>query len=525
MKRRIVIVAFIMAININLGIAQEKLLSLIPYPQKVTLVDNDFNITKSVKILIDKSDKEMLRLAEVLNRSLAQNLKITSKARVSKVIEIAIDKSLAKSSEAYQLIVNRKNVKITAANYAGVFYGIQTLHQLVEGDLIKGVMIEDEPRFKYRGLHIDVCRHFFPVEFIKKFIDVMAFYKYNNLHWHLTEDQGWRIEIKKYPKLTEIGSKRAQTKIGHYGDKLHEFDGVPVEGFYTQEQIKEIVAYAKGKYINVIPEIEMPGHATAALTSYPHLGCKGEDYKVAENWGVFHTIYCAGKESTFKFLEDVIDEVVELFPSKYIHIGGDEAFKDHWKECLLCKKRMEEEGLKDFHELQSYFIQRMEKYINSKGKQIIGWDEILEGGLAPNATVMSWRGMKGGIAAANMDHDVIMTPGSPCYFDNYQGPKSDEPLAIGGMNTLEKVYEFNPFPKELPTEKHHFILGAQANLWSEYIKTEDHMEYMAYPRACALSEVLWSSEKKSSFEEFKNRMKKHYEFLDAMNVNYFDKEK
>jgi len=525
MLKKIMIAIFAITISGYLQ-AQTQKLSLIPYPQHVIVKSDNFKLRHSTKIIIDKTDTQMLSLGDVLNKILNTKLKVSLKSHSKNVIELKIDKTLETKAESYKLEVSNKKIVLTGKDYAGIFYGIQTLKQLVnENGIITGVSITDEPRFAYRGLHLDVSRHFFPADFIKKFIDVMSFYKFNTLHWHLTDDQGWRIEIKKYPKLTEIGSKRPRTLIGHLNSKPHKYDNTPVEGYYTQDEIREIVKYAQERHITIIPEIELPGHASAALAAYPYLGCTGKNYKVQDTWGVFSDIFCAGQESTFDFLEDVIDEVVELFPSKYIHIGGDEARKTQWEKCPNCKKRLEAEGLKNYHELQSYFIRRIEKYINSKGRKIIGWDEILEGGLAPNATVMSWRGTKGGIAAANMNHDVIMTPTSTCYLNRYQADRKNEPLAIGGMITMEMVYRFNPIPKELPKNKQHYILGAQGNLWSEYITTTKQMEYMAYPRACALSEVLWSPEEKQPFSEFKIRMKKHYIFLDEMDVNYFDKDK
>lgn len=499
--------------------------SVIPYPQEIFLNNEVFKLKSNTRIVLNQADEELKKLCPVLNNALKTKLEVSQNYKKSNVIELKIEEELELKAEAYTLDVNREKIIITAKDHAGIFYGIQTLKQLmIEDGVIAGVNIKDEPRFQYRGLHLDVCRHFFPGDAVKEFIDVMSFYKYNTLHWHLTEDQGWRIEILKYPKLTEVGSKRERTLIGHMREKPRKYDNKPVEGYYTQEEIKEIVQYAQDRYITIIPEIEMPGHSSAALASYPHLGCKGEGYKVQDTWGVYSTIFCAGKESTFEFLEDVIDEVCELFPSEYIHIGGDEARKTEWEKCPHCKLRIENEGLHDMHDLQSYFIRRMEKYINSKGRKIIGWDEIMEGGLAPNATVMSWRGMQGGITAANMNHDVIMTPGTHCYFDKYQADKNTEPLAIGGFIPLNKVYEFNPVPAELPKDKQQYIIGAQGNLWSEYIPDYDHLEYMAYPRACALSEVLWSAEKKKSFEEFRLRLKKHSRWLDEMGVNYFNKE-
>lgn len=435
-----------------------------------------------------------------------------------------------KNEEGYTLKVTSEEIIISASSPKGAFYGVQSLRQLLPASFennsytkksvaIQNVEIKDEPQFKYRGMHLDVGRHFFSVDFIKKYIDMMSMLKMNTFHWHLTEDQGWRIEIKKYPKLNEIAAYRKETLIGHYSDQPHQFDGKKYGGYYTQEEVKSIVSYASKRQITVIPEIEMPGHAQAALSAYPELGCTGKPIDVATKWGVFEDIYCP-KESTFEFLEDVLDEVMALFPGKYIHIGGDEAPKTRWKNCNHCQQLIKKENLKDEHGLQSYFITRMEKYINSKGKQIIGWDEILEGGLAPNATVMSWRGTSGAVTAAKQHHDVILTPGTHCYFDHYQSTKEDEPLAIGGFLPLEKVYSFNPIPEELTADEAKYVLGAQGNVWTEYMKTSKQVEYMAFPRMVALSEVVWSANKNKDFGDFRNRLEYYQERLDARDVNY-----
>ena len=436
-----------------------------------------------------------------------------------------INDSSIKNDEGYQLKITEKNISISSKTTKGAFYAVQSLIQLlpIKTDskeiTIQCLEIKDEPQFVYRGMHLDVARHFFSVDFIKKYINLMSMLKMNTFHWHLTEDQGWRIEIKKYPKLQEIAAFRNETLIGHYNDQPQKFDGKKYGGFYTQEEIKEIVKYASERQITIIPEIEMPGHSQAAIAAYPELGCTGEQIEVATKWGVFEDIYCT-KEETFKFLEDVIDEVVPLFPGKYIHIGGDEAPKIHWKNCKNCQKLLKKEGLKDEHELQNYFITRMEKYINSKGKQIIGWDEILEGGLAPNATVMSWRGTNGAVEAAKQKHPVILTPQSHCYFDHYQSENENEPLAIGGFLPLEKVYLFNPIPKEFTTEEARYVLGAQGNVWTEYLSTPKKLEYMVFPRAIALSEAVWSSSLHKNYNDFINRLEIFNKRLDAMNVNY-----
>jgi hexosaminidase len=368
-------------------------------------------------------------------------------------------------------------------------------------------------------MHLDVSRHFFPKEFIKRYIDFLALYKMNMFHWHLTDDQGWRIEIKKYPKLTEIGSWRNGTLIGHYSQFPHRYDSTRYGGYYTQDDIKEIVEYAEKRYITIVPEIEMPGHSLAALASYPEYSCTGGPFEVANEWGVFEDVYCP-REETFKFLEDVLTEVMELFPGKYIHVGGDEVPKDSWKQCKDCQELMKKEGLKDENELESYFIRRIEKFINSKGRTMIGWDEILEGGLAPNAVVMSWRGTKGGIEAARQNHDVVMTPGGYCYFDHYQGNPKFEPIAIGGYTPVEKVYSFEPTPDSLTQEEQKHILGAQGNVWTEYIPAAGQVEYMVFPRVCALSEVLWSPKEQRNYDNFKKRLIQHFALLDKLGINY-----
>ena len=425
----------------------------------------------------------------------------------------AIDKRM--TAEGYKMLIEKDKISIRAGSKTGLQHALVSLAQMLihKGLPLPQTNIEDKPAFMYRGLHLDVGRHFYKADDIKKFIDYMAYYKYNQFHWHLTEDQGWRIEIKKYPKLQEIGAYRKETVIGQ---NTGQYDGKRYGGYYTQEEVKDIVRYAMDRNINVIPEIEMPGHSLAALASYPELGCENKKYEVATKWGVFDDVYCP-TEKTFQFLQDVLDEVMVLFPSKYIHIGGDECPKEAWKKSAFCQELIKRENLKDEHELQSYFIQRMEKYINSKGRQIIGWDEILEGGLAPNATVMSWRGTEGGIEAARQNHDVVMTPGSHCYFDHYQSLSSDEPLAIGGYTNVEKVYHWQPIPKELEAEKRKYILGGQANVWTEYIKDFPYVEYMTYARGLAMSEALWSKER--DFKTFLSRYEIHNDYWKSKGAN------
>ena len=501
---------------------QQKEIGIIPKPLFQQLGEGVFILDENIRLI---SDTELSEVSDYFKIYLEEHYQIVfNRQKDTKKIIFTINDTIT-SEEGYELKINEQNIFIKSKNAKGAFYAVQSLLQLMpiksNGLAIKIPCLElqDEPQFKYRGMHLDVGRHFFSVDFIKKYIDLMARLKMNTFHWHLTEDQGWRIEIKKYPKLQEIAAYRKGTLIGHYNDQPHQFDGKPYGGFYTQEQIKEVVAYAKTRQVTNIPEIEMPGHSQAAIAAYPELGCSGEQVEVATKWGIFDEVYCP-KESTFKFLEDVIDEVVALFPGKYIHIGGDEAPKTNWKNCTHCQKLIKREGLKDEHGLQSYFIARMEKYINTKGKQIIGWDEILEGGLAPNATVMSWRGTSGAVQAAKEGHDVILTPGSHCYFDHYQSENENEPLAIGGFLPLEKVYHFNPIPEELTNKEATYVLGAQGNVWTEYMKTEKQVEYMAFPRAVALSEVLWSSPENKNYSDFIYRLEQYQKRLDQLDVNY-----
>ena len=501
---------------------QLKEIGIIPKPLFQEMNKGVFVLDENIRFI---SDTELNQVSDYLKLYIEENYQVSfTTQKESKKIVFTSNDSIS-NEEGYELKIGENSILIASKNSKGAFYAVQSLLQLMPiksnglAIAIPCLELQDEPQFKYRGMHLDVGRHFFSVDFIKKYIDLMARLKMNTFHWHLTEDQGWRIEIKKYPKLQEIAAFRNETLVGHYNNQPHQFDGKKYGGFYTQEQIKEVVAYANTRQVTIIPEIEMPGHSQAAIAAYPALGCTGEQAEVATKWGVFDEVYCP-KESTFKFLEDVIDEVVTLFPGKYIHIGGDEAPKTNWKRCAHCQRLIKEKGLKDEHGLQSYFIARMEKYINSKGKQIIGWDEILEGGLAPNATVMSWRGTSGAIEAAKEGHDVILTPGSHCYFDHYQSEDENEPLAIGGFLPLEKVYHFNPIPKELTEEESKYVLGAQGNVWTEYMKTEKQVEYMAFPRAVALSEVVWSSPENKNYSDFINRLEQYQKRLDQLDVNY-----
>jgi hexosaminidase len=515
----------------------DKILAIIPAPVSIQGFKGDFVISEKTRIILAPADDETKLAADffanLVRNSTGMSLPVEegkkpAKGSVFMTLDTAIE-----NDEGYELTVTHKKVIVRGGSAAGLFYAVQTMRQIMPTELespsiverlvltIPACEIKDEPRFGYRGMHLDVGRHMFPIAYIKRYIDMIALHKMNRFHWHLTEDQGWRIEISKYPNLTTTGAYRKETLVGHGGRKPFEFDGKPYGGFYTKDEVKEIVEYARSKFITVIPEIEMPGHAMAALASYPELGCTGGPYEVQTRWGVFDDVYCAGKEETFSFLEDVLTEVMELFPSEYIHIGGDECPKTRWKKCPRCQKRMKEEGLKDEHELQSYFIKRIEKFVLSKGRKIIGWDEILEGGLAPEATVMSWRGTTGGIEAARQKHDVIMTPYTYVYLDYYQCEPQGEPLAIGGYLPLEKVYLYNPVPEELTPEEQKYILGVQGNLWSEYLKTPDYMEYMAYPRMFAVAETGWTPNRLKDFEDFLTRIEVLKKRYDAIGINYF----
>jgi hexosaminidase len=425
--------------------------------------------------------------------------------------------------------VKSDQVYIGGDNSAGVFYGIQSFIQLLPSKIGSSISlpnceISDYPRFAYRGLHLDVSRHFFPVAYIKRYIDYIAYHKMNVFHWHLTDDQGWRIEIKKYPLLTEVGGWRDGTLIGKHPGKG--YDTIRHGGFYTQEQIKEVVAYATSRHVEVIPEIEMPGHSMAAIAAYPFLSTTpNKPKRVAKGWVNYgeyeYNNVLNPSDSTFKFLEDVLSEVMELFPSKYVHVGGDECSKRWWKESAFCQQLKKDKGLKDEKAIQSYFIQRMEKFVNSKGKKIIGWNEILQGGLAPNATVMSWMGTSGGITAAKKNHDVIMTPGNACYFDHPQRFKDDS-TGLGKPVLIDSVYAYNPMPKVLSAEQQKYILGAQANVWTEYIGNTSKLEYMLFPRLAAISEVVWTPQKDRSFAGFKKRMNKQFERYEFWGINYCD---
>ncbi|GAB3928219.1 family 20 glycosylhydrolase [Mucilaginibacter myungsuensis] len=503
-------------------------MGIIPAPVSVTKGVGEFVLSQETVIAADSLDNKAVQffISYLKDKEALRNpVKANNGNQGNNLIVLTSVGTDGLAPEGYRLTVTPQRITV-AGKGTGLFYGIRSLMQLFppeHGATIKlpCVEIEDYPRFGYRGLHLDVCRHFFGVEFVKKYIDLMASYKLNTFHWHLTDDQGWRIEIKKYPKLTQVGGMRAQTLLGSYRAKGAQYDGIPYSGFYTQDEIREVIKYAADRYITIIPEIEMPGHALAAIAAYPELSCDPErTYKVAETWGVFDDVFCPS-EKTFSFLQDVLTEVIDLFPSKYIHIGGDECPKEAWKKSAFCQQLIKKLKLKDEHGLQSYFIQRMEKFVNAKGRSIIGWDEILEGGLAPNATVMSWRGEEGGIAAAKQNHNVIMTPSSNgLYFDHLQGPRNIEPLSIGGFAPYPKVYNYNPVPAVLSADQQKYILGVQANLWTEYIATEDKVEYMVLPRMMALAETAWSPLAKKDIKDFDLRLPKHFAWLDEHGYNY-----
>lgn len=500
--------------------------NVVPQPQEIKQVKSKpFMLTASTTIVSLNDSEEMRRNAQFLKEYIADvcklNLTVDSKKSTSSII-LAIDPKI-KNSEGYSIVVNSKGVVIKGATAQGVFYGIQTLRKSLPIATVAGsielapVVIDDAPRFGYRGMMLDCARHFFPLEFVKRYIDLLAMHNMNVFHWHLTEDQGWRLEIKKYPELTQKGSIRQGTQVGH-NDRV--FDGVPYGGYYTQEQAREIVEYARQRYITVIPEFDIPGHTKAALACYPELGCTGGPYQVARSWGVFQDVLCLGKETTFTFVQDVLDEIMDIFPSKVIHIGGDEAPTVAWEQCPLCQKKMKEEGV-DAKHFQGYFTNRIEKYLNSKGHSIMGWDEILEGKISTTATVMSWRGAEPGIQAALKGHNVVMTPNTHTYFDYYQADDKEEKKLglIGGLSTVENVYNYNPTPSVLPDSVRKRILGVQANLWTEYIAGKDIAEYQILPRMAALAEVQWTTQPKN-YEGFKERLTRFVSFYDLYNYVY-----
>lgn len=518
----VTLIVFFIAFGISKPVSGQAY-NIVPMPAKMLSQPGNFEITPATSVYINKPTPELINIAAYLQTKMKTatglDLTVTTSPITENVISFTVDSLQNTPPEGYSLIITTTSVKILSRTPTGAFYALQTLFQLLppgiesravlsENWIVPCVIIKDFPRFTYRGLHMDVCRHFFTLDVIKRQLDIMAIYKLNTFHWHLTDDQGWRIEIKKYPRLTEVGSFRTEA------------DGTTYGGFYTQEQIKDVIRYARERYINVLPEIEMPGHALAALASYPEYSCTGGPFTVKNIWGIELEAFCAGNDETFHFIEDIIKEIASLFPYEYIHIGGDECMKTRWKVCPLCQKRMRNEKLKNEKQLQSYFIKRVAKIVNAHGKKIIGWDEILEGGLASSATVMSWRGEKGGIIAAKKRQNVIMTPQKWMYLDHYQGTDKLEPAALRGLVTLEDLYNYEPVPKKLTPDRYRYILGTQANLWAEYIAKPEHLEYMAYPRSIALSEVAWTLRKNKNFSDFISRMDNQYKRLDLLGVNY-----
>jgi hexosaminidase len=525
------LLAFVGAILSGMSIVAAASINVVPIPASVIEGEAEFHLSSSTTIAVAP---ELARSRDAVRMLLAPATGFPyAEADEGRSAGIQVVYDRERPAEGYRLEVTGSGIEISASADAGVFYALQTLRQLLPADIyssapveknwaVPALVIEDEPRFQWRGLHLDVGRHFMPVEFVKKYIDLLAVHKLNTFHWHLTEDQGWRIEIKRYPKLTEIGSVRAQTVMGHplfkSADEL-EFDGTPHGGFYTQDEVREVVAYAQERHVTIVPEIEFPGHAQAAIAAYPELGNTGKQLKVRENWGISKNTIKPSEE-TLEFYRNVLAEVIELFPSQYIHIGGDEAPKDQWEESEYAQARIKELGLKDANELQSWLIQQMDDFLTTNGRRLIGWDEIMQGGLSSNASVMSWRGMKRGIKAAEAGHDVVMAPTEWTYLDYYQADSSVEPLAIGSYLPLQKVYSFDPAPASMPENVRSHILGAQGQLWTEFMQTSDHVEYMAYPRAVALSEVVWSPQSQRSFEDFYPRLEGHLARLDKLEVNY-----
>lgn len=513
-----VIITIALFICASLAFSQDY--GLIPKPLELFSRQGFFTVDSKTQIIYN--DKSAIKNIEFLNAFLDENynvkLKTKQSSKINKGINFVLDNKF--DNEQYELNINDNQVIIKGGN-AGLFYGLQTLLQLMPLEKSKSLLlpqleIKDKPRFSYRGAMLDVGRYFFTPNEVKRFIDLMSDYKLNIFHWHLTEDAGWRIEIKKYPLLTQIGAWRRGTQQDHSKES---FNRLPHGGFYTQDQIKEIVAYAKDRKITIIPEIDMPGHTMSILAAYPEISCSGGPFKVLETWGIQEEILCAGNEQTYQFVEDVLDELIDLFPSEIIHIGGDEAPKTRWHECLKCQAKIKSENLKDEHELQSYFIKRIGSYLQTKGKKMLGWDEIMEGGIAPNAMIMSWRGEEGGIKAANLHHEVVMAPSNYMYIDYYQGNSETEPVNIGGNLPLERVYNYEPLSSQISVENQKYVIGLQGNLWAEFVHSETKADYMAYPRLLAVAEIGWSDAKKD-YSDFQKRMSQNLMWLEKKNVNY-----
>jgi hexosaminidase len=511
-------------------------LSIVPQPVSVTRHDGAFALSPRTPVIVADSTRDLgNRLADMLAPATGWRLAVRTGPPTAGAIVLRVDPSLTDlGTEGYRLDATRDRVTIRAAAAAGVFYGIQTLRQLLPPDILRqarvanvawtvpAVSIVDVPRFAWRGAMLDVSRHFMPKEFVRKFIDLLALHKMNTFHWHLTDDQGWRLEIKKYPRLTEVGAWRKETIVGRPSrdGSPNVFDREPHGGSYTQDDVREIVAYARDRFVDVVPEIEMPGHSQAAIAAYPELGNLDQPLEVSTTWGVHQNILNP-EESTIRFMEDVLTEVMDLFPSRYIHIGGDEADKTQWRASARVQARIHQLGLKDEAEMQSYFTRQIDAFLTAHGRRLLGWDEILEGGLAQGATVMSWRGVAGGVTAARAEHNVVMAPTTHTYFDYYQSSDREaEPLAIGGLLPLETVYQFDPIPSELSAAASRHILGAQGQIWTEYIKGPKQVEYMAFPRLSALAEAMWTPPARKSFSDFTARLATHLQRLARLDVNY-----
>ncbi|MBR4127990.1 MAG: family 20 glycosylhydrolase [Bacteroidaceae bacterium] len=533
MKIKLILAALCCGAFVSCTQREQANYQVIPLPQEINLTEGkSFVLDKNVKIVFPEDNALMQRnaefLADYIKEAIGIELTTTTDETATPAIRLALGVE-NENKEAYLMTIEAGQVGITGASEAGVFYGIQTLRKSLPKATASAVElpaanIYDYPRFSYRGAHFDVSRHFFPVDSVKRFIDMLALHNINRFHWHLTDDQGWRIEIKKYPELTTVAAYRPETVIGRNSG---EYDGIPHDGHYTQDDAREIVAYAAERHITVIPEIDLPGHMQAALAAYPQFGCTGGPYEVWKMWGVSENVLCAGNDETLRFIEDIFTEIIDIFPSEYIHVGGDECPKVRWASCPKCQKRIKQLGIKGDAKhtkeeyLQSFVINHAEKFLNSKGRQIIGWDEILEGGLAPNATVHAWRGFGEAIEAARQGHDVIMSPTTFMYFDYYQTKDTEgEPLAIGGYLPLEKVYELEPVPEVLTAEEAKHIIGAQANLWTEYIPTYSHVEYMELPRMAALAEVQWTMPELKNYDNFLQRIPQLVKTYDMEGYNY-----
>ncbi|MDR1172414.1 MAG: beta-N-acetylhexosaminidase [Bacteroidales bacterium] len=527
------ILTSIIALYVGLLGASAQSLPVIPLPAEIKPGVGSFTLTSATKIVV-KTESAGVRKAcdlflALVNPSTGLDIGYAPSSAFPIVVELD---SLITNPEGYQLKVTPRDVTIRAQTPAGIFYAFQTLRQMLPPMIesrtmvahdswkIPAAEINDAPRFPYRGLMLDVVRHFFPVNDIKRYIDLMAMHKFNYLHLHLTDDQGWRIEIPGYPELQSISAWRKETLIGHLNDEPHRYDGARYGGYYTQAELKELVRYAADRHVAIVPEIEMPGHATALLAAHPELACSGSYFEVARDWGIFPNLLCP-KEDTFLFLEHILFEVMNIFPDKYIHIGGDECPKEQWQKSEFCHNMKIQNDLQTDEQLQTWFMRRIARYVQSYGRQVIGWDELLDGGNIPGAVIMSWRGEQGGVAAARKGNRVIMTPHRYCYFDYYQWRnRNEEPLAAGSYLPLSMVYMYDPIPKELTGDQKQFIMGAQGNLWTEYIADERQVEYMAYPRACALSEVTWSPADRKSYNLFLNRLREHSKRLEMLNVNF-----